>query len=508
MPFEGINFGLARPTVALESPMDAAMKALALQNQKQQIQQGAMNLEKGGIDLQQQKQEVADQQRIRDLAQSQSFKSLGDLADAAEKAGVSPKTVSSMRQQHILHQKEVAQLTETLGKVDAQRRAQMQAAKEALGKATLTADTPEKFKAGLASVAQEFPEMTPKLQEYAANVNPANLEQIKTDVKWNGLKLDDALAEIRKKEEYSGFHPGADQTAYQVNGKGQARQVVGPDGKPLRVPPPQTAITMQQMNSTYDGSTPLNPGLEAIAKGIAKGDQEMLVSARSMPKFADINARAAFIRDSAGQGDLLGKSQVQARASSLKDFETGGKSGQTISALNTMTEHLNTAARLSQALQNGDVQLVNKIRQEFQKQTGSPAPTDFGTLKQFLAGEVAKVATGGHLTEGEIKNAADRLNAAQSPAQLAGVLSTMQEVAGGKLVALNQDYKRIKGKTLAEDGRLTPATEKAFKTAQQHIEGGTTRTVTNAQLKQIADQTGKSLDQVTKDALAKGWRVQ
>ena len=39
----------------------------------------------------------------------------------------------------------------------------------------------------------------------------------------------------------------------------------------------------------------------------------------------------------------------------------------------------------------------------------------------------------------------------------------LEEIAAGKLIALDQDYKRLSGKSLTEGKRLTPATEQAFK---------------------------------------------
>ena len=64
MPFENINFGLARPTVQIENPMDVAMKTMAMKGQMQQQQMG-------GIQLQQAQQDQQDQQKLRELAQSQ-----------------------------------------------------------------------------------------------------------------------------------------------------------------------------------------------------------------------------------------------------------------------------------------------------------------------------------------------------------------------------------------------------------------------------------------------------
>lgn len=59
MPFEGLNFGLARPTVQVENPMDVAMKGLAMQNAQQQVQQG-------NLQTQQLQKQISDQQELQD----------------------------------------------------------------------------------------------------------------------------------------------------------------------------------------------------------------------------------------------------------------------------------------------------------------------------------------------------------------------------------------------------------------------------------------------------------
>ena len=264
----------------------------------------------------------------------------------------------------------------------------------------------------------------------------------------------------------AGVHAGADNILYQYDRQGQARAVTGPDGKPLKVPPPMSAMMMAPGSQLTPEAVQMLAAQFRDTGDLTKLGNGPMGAALSV-KVANEAAKGAQTPDLA-----TAKAKFGATKSALKDFETGGASGKTIAALNTMTEHLATARRMAEALQNGDIQAFNKLRQAFQTQTGQPAPTDFATIKQFLTGEVVKVANGNHITEGELHAASDRLNQAQSPAQLMGALDTMREVAGGKLVSLNQDYQRLKGKSLAEDGRLTPATRAAFEQVNAHTNPG------------------------------------
>jgi len=229
--------------------------------------------------------------------------------------------------------------------------------------------------------------------------------------------------------------------------------------KATNIQPSMMAI-MGGAGAGFDPTKPLpDIGMEAIAAAIARKEQPPQEYSVRNPAGKMINARAAAL----GEGEIMGKGAQATRQAGIKDFEPQGTSGKTISALNTMTEHLATGRRLAQALENGDTPAINRLSQGLGIQMGSDKATNFQTLKQFLAGEVAKVATGGHITEGEIHAAAARLNEAGSPKQILGALDIMREIAAGKLVALDQDYKRLTGKTLVEGKRLTPATEQAFK---------------------------------------------
>lgn len=226
---------------------------------------------------------------------------------------------------------------------------------------------------------------------------------------------------------------------------------------------PNAAMILNAPGS-FDPSQPLaDVGMEAIAQAIARKEQPPQEYSVRNPAGKVINARAAVI----GGGEILGKSAQATRQAALKDFEPSGTSGKTLSAINTMTEHLATARKAVQALELGDIPLANRIGQQIGLNLGDDRASNAQVIKIFLAGEVAKVASGGHLTDSEIKKAEDNIRTAGSPSQALGALDMMREIAAGKLIAVNQDYQRLTGKSLSEGGRLTPATMKAF----QKLEG-------------------------------------
>jgi hypothetical protein len=114
--------------------------------------------------------------------------------------------------------------------------------------------------------------------------------------------------------------------------------------------------------------------------------------------------------------------------------------------------------KLSDALQNGDVKAFNALGNTIARQTGQPAPTNFDAAKQIVTAEVIKavVASGGGVTERQ--EAERNFAAANSPAQLKGLINTYQDLLGGQLKSLNLQYENTTCRKDFEK-KLTPAAQ-------------------------------------------------
>jgi hypothetical protein len=120
----------------------------------------------------------------------------------------------------------------------------------------------------------------------------------------------------------------------------------------------------------------------------------------------------------------------------------GGKLGDTINAYNTANAHLDMLNKASDALNNGDIRALNQVGNEFNKQTGNPAPTNFQAVKSAVAGEVSKTFKGGQATDAEIRQADDAINSANSPAQLKQVIATYKGLMNSKKEAIQQQVEQ------------------------------------------------------------------
>ena len=139
-------------------------------------------------------------------------------------------------------------------------------------------------------------------------------------------------------------------------------------------------------------------------------------------------------------GDVVAnKQEVATRLKALRDFSTGTQ-GQLVTSFNTAIDHLDTLKDLGVALNNGNLQLANKIKNTAAAWTGDADITNLDTAKQIVGAEVIKsiVARGGGQAERE--EAANQISRISSPAQLAGYIETTQKLMAGQLKSLEQQY--------------------------------------------------------------------
>jgi hypothetical protein len=126
----------------------------------------------------------------------------------------------------------------------------------------------------------------------------------------------------------------------------------------------------------------------------------------------------------------------------MSKFMTSGNGGQTIQAYNTANDHLELLGKAMEALENGDVQAVNKMSNSFKQEFGSAAPTNVNAVKAMLAGELANVAKVTGATDPEIQEQKDNLNRANSPEQIRGFITTNHELMDQKAFELYQQYQQ------------------------------------------------------------------
>jgi len=147
----------------------------------------------------------------------------------------------------------------------------------------------------------------------------------------------------------------------------------------------------------------------------------------------------------------------------------GGAGGKNILGVNTVAQHLNQLEELGKALNNNNIQALNKIANRYSVAVGEDPVTNFNAAKQTVAGEIVRVITqtGGALADRQEAEAV--LDAAKSPAQLEGAINTIKNLIGGRINSARYQYEVGTGKKDFSK-LLTPDAMKAF---GKYVEGQT-----------------------------------
>jgi len=141
----------------------------------------------------------------------------------------------------------------------------------------------------------------------------------------------------------------------------------------------------------------------------------------------------------------------------IKSFATG-KQGDNLRSFNVLIEHLDTLDNLGKALQNGDTQVLNSLRNTIKTSFGYDAPPNFEAGKLIVGDEIAKAVIGGQNAEADRRTLQAQLKAASSPAQLRGVIGAFKELMAGQVTGLRKQYEDATGLHNFDD-RLTDSTK-------------------------------------------------
>lgn len=152
------------------------------------------------------------------------------------------------------------------------------------------------------------------------------------------------------------------------------------------------------------------------------------------------------------------------KTKAMRDFTTG-KQGDSIRSFAVAGDHLGQLGKLVDALDNGNIPLVNKYGNMIAQQTGSDAPTNFDAAKGIVAKEVLKsiVAGGGGVEERQ--ELAHLLDNAKTTKQLKGVISTYQHLMAAQHDGLVRQYE-------LSTGRKDAATRFKYDTGDAPAAGG------------------------------------
>lgn len=181
-------------------------------------------------------------------------------------------------------------------------------------------------------------------------------------------------------------------------------------------------LTIAGMNP--DGS--VTPNIESEAQMIAAGKMPPPSGmAATRPAAAALMARVSQINPT------YDATTYGAKAAAAKGF-TSGQQGNALRSISTANEHLSQLDALGDALNNGNVPIINSIGNAYGVQTGAAPAQVFNAVKNVVAQEVVKAIVAGGGSAGERDEAAHAFSSSSSPAQLKQTIAAYRTVMGAQ----------------------------------------------------------------------------
>lgn len=155
----------------------------------------------------------------------------------------------------------------------------------------------------------------------------------------------------------------------------------------------------------------------------------------------------------------------------ITQFGTGPQ-GNTVRSLNVAIEHIDTLKRAADALQNGDMTLLNKVSNEIGKFAGQTPANTFEGIRDIVANEVVKGTIGATGALADRAEAANKVKASNSPQQLAELMNGWTELMGGQVKGLARQYEGASGLKDFDKRFLTQRARDAIGAAEAKAGGG------------------------------------
>lgn len=410
-------FGMAnRPTVALENPMDIAMKQLAMQQAQQQMETAKMDA--------QAKRDAMTRQANTRQAVAQSGGDLTKAIKAAMDAG-DWETADKMTMALKAQQTANATFQKTVREMDEAKRKQTHADMSEFVRIAnpLTKITdPAQFQAEASKVAAQFdPDGSKGWAGMAQNLTPATLKQMVDQTMDHKTWIEREFPKETKVPvtPHAGIGPDGKPGFFQLDENGK----VPPGWRPM---PNATAIMM----SGAGGLTPEAKQM-LVDKYIATGQLDSDISAR-VPGLRNevINAAA---EQTKGKANLAqNKLEFKTKGEAQKYFTTG-KGADAFRQQETILHHAKVFEGIADALENGNVQLANKLGAEIGTRfTGTDKATNLKMAGAIFSAEVGKYLAGSQSTQSERQELAELMPVFNSPQQFKGGLKTLSNLVEGQ----------------------------------------------------------------------------
>jgi hypothetical protein len=144
-----------------------------------------------------------------------------------------------------------------------------------------------------------------------------------------------------------------------------------------------------------------------------------------------------------------------------------GPQGNAVRSFGVGISHLDVLNQAVDALNNGDVRLLNSLRQTFQTELGlSTAPTSFDAIKPIVAAEITKAIAGSNMALADRQELQEGLRRDLASMNIKDVIGKYQQLMGGQLAGLERQYRVSTHGAKDFEDKLSPAAVEMLHHAQ------------------------------------------
>lgn len=285
---------------------------------------------------------------------------------------------------------------------------------------------------------------------YAQRANPQEAIKQRLEAMNRGLKVGEISPELRLATEINNL-PDNDLRKAELIRQQKLKGV----GAPQYLVSDQGIFKSQKGEGLTDTGLTKTPASSMWNQNLDAGNIEVQAQLVAEGKAALPSGRAALT--SAGSAIIQRAKEINDNVSG-QEFNTKkqaevafskGKQADIVRNINVAFDHMGTAEKLATAMENSDIPAINMLANQFSKMTGGAKVTNFESVKNIVADEVAKGVIGGQTALADRETLADKIRSAGSPAQLSGVFESWKSLLGGQFEGLNRQYKGSTGKDLS-----------------------------------------------------------
>jgi hypothetical protein len=143
-----------------------------------------------------------------------------------------------------------------------------------------------------------------------------------------------------------------------------------------------------------------------------------------------------------------GSAATQTAKATARAIAPGGKVGEEVNAFSTAIQHADLLRSAVSALNNGDEQTLNSLKNRFKTEFGVAGPITAQAIADAYQREVVGMLSKGHMTDSEVGSVGKTLSVGrQSPEQTLGVIDAYRALAQSKMNVRQQGVQQgMRGK--------------------------------------------------------------